>query len=131
MANKEKISRNQIENIKKGIESDYPLSKVSSNIYGPFDLMEFSENGHGFFIRFIDVFIRFIKICFSKKITSKFLITTFQEGWLSNFGKPTYFVSDNGPQYMSISFKRVYENLEIKNILITPFNLNFMASMRE
>ena len=104
------------------IHADGPLQKVSSDIFGPIDLSNFGTWGKGFIITFTDVFSRFTKLAVLENIKGENVVQEFKEKWVSEFGQPNIFHSDQGRQYTSAIVQKYFKENGVKQTFSSTYN---------
>lgn len=105
-----------------GSRSETPLEKFSSDIFGPFDLSDFLDDGKGYIITFTDVFSRFTRLSLLKEITGEAISRAFETKWLKYFEPPRIVISDQGRQYTSATFKNTLSKHGIRSRFTSPYN---------
>ena len=56
------------------------------------------------------------------KISGEEIVSAFKEVWLDSFGKPEYFLSDQGRQYVSVALQKYLQSLQIKQRFAAIYN---------
>ncbi|KAG0440983.1 hypothetical protein DMUE_1377 [Dictyocoela muelleri] len=88
------------------IESSTPFEKISTDIYGPFEISNFKHNlsvSKLYYLTITDIYSRFTQVYLLKKFNRNNLIKKI-EIWLNEFKKPKTIISDNCKQYTSKIF---------------------------
>ncbi|KAG0440918.1 Gag-Pol polyprotein [Dictyocoela muelleri] len=106
------------------IESNVPFEKVSSDIYGPFDISEFKHEkskSKAYYVTFTDIYSRLTRIYLLQNISGETIIKKLKS-WICEFGPPKILISDNGKQYISKIIKKFLNSNNIKQLLIPPYS---------
>ncbi|KAF9760600.1 Transposon Tf2-6 polyprotein, partial [Nosema granulosis] len=93
-----------------------PFERVSTDIFGPFNLDEYNHeksSESGYFITLTDIYTRITWVKFVLNITAEDLIKTVKE-WIIRFKKPEIMIMDNGVQYTSKKFKEFLGKMNIE-----------------
>lgn len=104
------------------IISTKPLEKISSDIFGPFDLEPFLSEGKGYILTITDILSRFSKLIMLKDISSKSIVRAFKKHWLNKFKTKSILVCDQGKQYTSNIFRKFCSQNNIKFNFCTTYN---------
>ncbi|MGL5899814.1 MAG: DDE-type integrase/transposase/recombinase, partial [Lactobacillaceae bacterium] len=119
---KYKLAGNKRHRVAKMIASE-PFNKVSTDIYGPFNLEKFNTSGEGkvrYIISYTDVYSRTTSVKFSYHMTSKDVIKGLME-WIERHKKPQVLISDNGKQFTSMKLKEFLSTNNIQQCLIPSY----------
>lgn len=106
------------------IHSDSLLTKLSSDIYGPFSTEDFDTDLTAekvYILTITDVFSRFTQIYLLEKIGAKDLINCFEK-WVRLYKPPSVVITDNGRQYVGAPLKEYFKEMGIKHILIPEYS---------
>ena len=93
------------------LNSNAPLSKLCVDILGPLKGHNFTDCKNTAKINLlvvVDVFSRWTEIGHLKKSTAVDVVETFRRIWLSKFITPTVIISDQGPLFISETWKDFY-----------------------
>ncbi|KAG0435128.1 Pro-Pol polyprotein [Dictyocoela muelleri] len=105
--------------------SETILKNISSDVYGPFDAIDYKHRFNTdklFIITYTDRCSKFTKCYFTNKITSKDLLKSFKKEYLTEFNCPKTFLSDNGKCYTSKNTLKYFNESHIRQIFTSPFN---------
>ncbi|KAG0435615.1 Retrovirus-related Pol polyprotein from transposon 17.6, partial [Dictyocoela muelleri] len=98
---------------------------VSSDILGPLKREHFKLNHserYFYILTPTDIYTKWTEIKIIWTIKTSELIKAFKDIWISNFGPPQKFLSDQGRQYISSEFKDFLNSFKIKHVLASPYN---------
>ena len=108
--------------IAKGGAPEEPLSSISSDIWGPFPGEEYQDSGKIWIISFTDLYSRFTLLHPTHSTTGEDVKEAFRETWVSRFGFPNSFLSDQGKQYVSETLNLWLEENDVKRFFACRFN---------
>ncbi|KAG0435959.1 Transposon Tf2-6 polyprotein [Dictyocoela muelleri] len=106
------------------IDCKIPFERVSTDIYGPFEIHDFEHDkskSKAFYITFTDIHSRLTRIHLLENITGEIIKRSFQT-WISEFGRPKFLISDNGRQYTGKIFSKFLNSNDIKHLKIPPYS---------
>ena len=121
MCNKNKNFNTKFGIINGYIKTNNYNEKISTDIYGPFPMEEFKEEGKGYILTIIDIFSRLTKIYILEDITTV-TITNKIEQYLIKNPSIKEIISDQGKQYISIIFSNMLNKYNIKHTKTTAYN---------
>ncbi|KAG0420329.1 Transposon Tf2-6 polyprotein [Dictyocoela roeselum] len=108
-----------------GISASSVLEVISSDIFGPIKSLYFTNTRHYekfYIITFTDIYSRFTIADILFDISSRSVEKSFERNVLSKLGHPKKFLSDQGRQYVSESFKRLLKSKNILHITTSAYN---------
>jgi len=95
------------------IQSKQPLQNISTDVFGPFSLDNYTDFGKGYFLAVSDTISRYTKIFLIKDLRSKTITKKIKQGWIDRIGRPKTILSDNGTCYVGKEFKDMCRRLQI------------------
>ncbi|KAF9758260.1 Transposon Tf2-8 polyprotein, partial [Nosema granulosis] len=105
------------------IKASKKFERISTDIYGPFEINEFESEclrDTGYILSVTDIYTRLTRLHFFERIESKDVIQAV-ESWSNEFITPQYIISDNGRQYTNRSIAKYYQEKGIKQILVPDY----------
>ncbi|KRH94047.1 putative transposable element [Pseudoloma neurophilia] len=120
-----KVTKHKYGHISGRVRTESPFVHISSDIFGPFE-SKFYKNDYNnrklYIITFTDRCTLYTQIFYSTSICASDIISAFKNVWVQKCGYPESFLSDNGPCYMSNSFKTYLQEKNIKQKICSAHN---------
>ena len=104
------------------IQSDNPLEKISTDLYGPFNGHEYNLFQKVHFLTITDIFSLYSKVMLLESATSADVCALLETSWLVPLGAPRILLSDNGRQYTASIFADLCDKYDIKHTFSNPYN---------
>ena len=111
--------------IQGGIKTQRPLLDISTDVFGPIQLLNYKSDFEGdtaYIITFTDRCTNYTKIYFTQSITSQDIIYAFESCWLKNFNLPQTLLTDNASYYISDQFTEYLSNMGILHLRSSIYN---------
>jgi len=104
-----------------------PFSRIHIDLVGPiiFDDSQWENNEmheFKFVLTMVDATTRWVEFVALSSTESSDIIQALTDHWFTRYPKPKELVSDNGPQFISDSFKSFLQSRGVKHILTTTYN---------
>uniref|UniRef100_A0A1B6EN58 RNA-directed DNA polymerase n=2 Tax=Cuerna arida TaxID=1464854 RepID=A0A1B6EN58_9HEMI len=98
--------------------AEKPLEKVFIDYVGP---LPRSKSGNKFLLVCVDAFSKFCWIFPLRNTTAQLTVQVLRTQLFQHFGIPATLVSDNGPQFLSNTFKRMCFGHGIRHVTTSPY----------
>ena len=99
-----------------------PKEKISTDIYGPLTGTEFNRTETFYILTITDIFTRFTVFVALSEISSESVYVAVKTQWFGKYSAPRQLISDNGPQYIGLPFRKLCLKNNVKHILCSPFD---------
>ncbi|KFM63797.1 Retrovirus-related Pol polyprotein from transposon 297, partial [Stegodyphus mimosarum] len=101
------------------IESRFPNEIIGIDLLGPYPRSH--VNKARFLLVIVDHFSKWVELIPLKRASAKVVADSFLNKYILRYGCPARVISDNGPQFVSSTFKMMCDKLGIKHMKMVPY----------